>query len=176
MLLSFHLPFRTPPSGILRLVPAGKAGQPRMLHVLSGSCGCSNKIMRHLADRGVWPGIDEQILMIDSASRSDYLPDSPALLRFLENHGFAVTHLAADRLPKESGLRGVPLLMATLPGGQVKYLGGYGPAGDQDTRLLKVGLNRMNGPRLRAEPLFGCAVSRALQHETDPLRLKYQPE
>ena len=183
ILLSFHVPFRAPASGILRLVPQMHPGQPRLLHILSGGCGCSQKIMQHLAARDPQPGVEEQVLILDPAridgeqgrrqigSLAGYLPGSLALLHLLESRGFAVIHLSADQLPADAGLRGVPLLVAASARGEVTYLGGYGPAGDEDARLLRTGFSTAN---LKAEAIFGCAVGARLQEKTDPFRLKYR--
>ena len=180
MLLSFHLPFRTPASGVLNLSPAIHPGRPRILHILSGSCGCSQKIMLRLARRDALPGIDEQVLVVDTfgdtvsrdnSTHAEYLPGTLALLHTLQTRGFSVLHIDADHLPPGAGIPGVPLLVATSAQGDLTYLGGYGPGGDQDMRLFLTGLTTV---RVKGEPVFGCAVGARLQKKTDPFHLKYR--
>lgn len=180
ILMSLHVPFRGPGSDILKLAPVLHPGRPRMLHVLSGSCGCSQKIMRHLGNRQPWSGVDEQILVIDTSraasgntdtDHSEYLPGSLALLHTLASQGYAVDHLSADHLPPDTGLHGLPLLVFASAQGDILYLGGYGSANDQDDRLLRTG---SPSTRMKAEPLFGCAVGASLQKRIDPFRLKYR--
>lgn len=177
LLMSYHQPFRAPlGSGILALAPLSPTADPhnpqwRAIHILSGSCACSQRVMAHLAERGPVPGITEQILLIDITDGPDlYLPGSRSLLARLQRSGFTVHHLRSSDIPPTTGLRGVPLLLFANPEGHVAYLGGYGPRGDQDTILLA---DLRSGSSAAPLPVLGCAIGAHLRRTLDPLHLKY---
>lgn len=174
LLMSYHQPFRAPEgTGILALAPPPDPYNPqwRAIHILSGSCACSQRVMAHLAERGALPGISEQILLIDITDGPDlYLPGSRALIARLQRSGFPVHHLRSSDIPPTSGLRGVPLLLLANLEGRVAYLGGYGPQGDQDTHLLA---DLRSGTSATPLPVLGCAIGAHLRRTLDPLHLKY---
>ncbi len=182
VLTSYHQPIRPPQDSILSLVstprepalrPAADSVSPagggfRMLHVLSGSCGCSQRVMAHLLRRGAGKGVLEQILVVDDAG--PYLPESAGMLDQLAAAGFQVTHLRASAVPAAVGLHGVPLLVLATADGVVRYKGGYGMNGDQDTAVLSR-VSAGGVPRVLA--VLGCAVGAELRRKADPFGLKY---
>ncbi len=149
MLMSFHQPFRTPGEGIMSLGHAPDRSSWRMLHVVSGSCGCSQKVMDHLLQRGPVAGVQEE----------------------LAKAGFFVSHVKASAIPADAGLKGVPLLAVASPGRGAVYVGGYGSGGDQDGTILR---ELMAGRKASPLAAIGCAVGLRIQRAADPLRLKYQ--
>jgi hypothetical protein len=167
-LMSYHQPFRTPSNAVLALVKQPDGQRWRALHVLSGSCGCSQKVMLHLLQRGPIAGISEQILVVDG--EEDYLPGSHMLLARLDHEGFAVTHVAAKDIPQTAGLYGVPLLVLASPGNKIAYMGGYGARGDQDGNILQQ-IRFGKTPEVLA--VRGCAVGERLRRKADPFHLKY---
>jgi hypothetical protein len=168
VLTSYHQPFRTPDEKILSLVKDPGRGRWRALHVLSGSCGCSQKVMAHLLKRHLFDGLVEQVLVIDGGEA--YLPGSDALLTKLAQQGFAVFHLAANDISQDIGLRGVPLLIFASPENKILYMAGYGSLEDQDTKILQ---QIRAGQRPKGLPVLGCAVGSRVRSKADPFRLKY---
>lgn len=174
ILMSFHQPFRLPAESILSLAEGpGKASQPvdgrwQVIHFLSGGCGCSQRVIRHLLQRRMFPGIDEQIVLIDGPGGD--LPGSPALINELRLHGFRIHRIASRDIPRNTGLHGVPLLVIASPQMGIAYMGGYGISGDQDAALLE---ETRSGQRPDPLPLLGCAVGARLGRSTDPFRLKF---
>jgi hypothetical protein len=167
-LTSFHQPFSVPGAGVLALADDTGGHGWRAIHFLSGSCQCSQRVMRHLLARQQVVGVSEQIVMIDGSL--PYLEGSQALLARLAAAHFLTKHIAEQNVPLNSGLRGVPLLLFVSPQNQIAYLGGYGAAGDQDETIfhqLRAGLKPV------ALPMIGCAVGSRLQRRLDPLHLKY---
>lgn len=168
ILTSYHQPIHTPGENILLLAGGPSPGQWRAIHLLSGSCGCSQRVMRHLLERPRLDHVDEQILVIDDDS--PYLPESSGLLQRLRQQGFSVTHIAAKDIPGNVELRGVPLLLFVSPEGHLRYAGGYGSHYDQDLPILR---QIRSGKSPRPLTLLGCAVGNRLKRKADPFRLKY---
>ena len=168
ILTSYHQPFQSPDATVLTLVSSPGQGKWRTVHVLSGSCGCSQKVMLHLLERHPLGDTAEQILVVDDGE--DYLPESSELLARLVDQGFRVTHIATKDIPKHVGLVGVPLLIVVSPGNRIAYMGGYGRAGDQDVEVLRQIQSGHNSEHL---PVVGCAVGSRTRREADPFALKY---
>ena len=167
-LTSFHQPFRTPNEKLLVLMTDPGRGEWRALHVLSGGCVCSRRVMLHLLERRKMDHVVEQVLMVDD--QVPYLPDVETLLGKLQDAGFPVRHIAADRIPDETGFSGVPLLVFASPEGRTAYVGGYGPAGDQDAVIYE---NVSAGKPQKSLHVIGCAVGSRIRRAADPLHLKY---
>jgi len=91
VLASYHQPFQAPSNRILALVKQTPTHEWKAIHILSGSCGCSQKVMLHLLERRPISGIDEQVVVIDGDEPN--LPDTAALLARLTQEGFPVTHI-----------------------------------------------------------------------------------
>jgi hypothetical protein len=175
-LMSFHQPFRAPTETasarqqLLALLPTPASSSWRAIHILSASCRCSQSIMRHLLARYL-ANAAEQILVLDPDSPSlAPLPESTALLAALQQHGFSITHVAADSIPLSLGLHAVPFLVLASPSGEILYAGGYGISGDAGVALLA---EAKAGSAPAALAILGCAASSTLQRRTDPLHLKF---
>jgi hypothetical protein len=167
-LTSYHLPFRLPSRTILSLVAPTDINQWEAVHILSGSCGCSQRVMRHLLQRRPLDRIREQILMIGGEAPD--LPDTADLPARLRLEGYSLTRIAATDIPAEIGLHGLPLLVVASPNKKIAYLGGYGPRGDQDIRIFK---QVQSGEVPETFSVLGCAVGATLRRKADPLHLKY---
>ena len=113
-------------------------------------------------------GLVEQVVLVDGAE--PYLPESAGLIAQLQQADFSVRHIAAGDLPREYGIRGVPLLLVTSPARQMAYLGGYGPGGDQDVGVVS---RLESGARPGTLPILGCAVGRRVRAQADPFGWKY---
>ncbi len=173
VLYSYHVPFRAPGVGILQLASLQSVGRWHALHILSGSCGCSQKVMRHLLERRPLKGVEEEVIVLDEADRGGtgaYLSGSAELLTALSQEGFAVSHLNSAALPPDAGVLGIPLLVFADAGGKVRYAGGYGEKSDQDVSLFQ-GLR--SGHDVTALGVVGCAVGVKLRRTADPFHMKY---
>lgn len=174
ILMSYHQPFRLPGQSILSFAnrldsPEHPVGERwTMIHFLSGGCGCSQRVMRHLLLRRMFSGIDEQIILIDEPEAD--LPESPALVGALKQQGFRIHRVAGRDIPPSIGLRGVPLLVIASPDSDIAYIGGYGVSGDQDGTLLEQARSKHRPDPL---PLLGCAVGARLGRRADPFHLKF---
>ena len=168
IMMSFHQPFRTPSDKILSLADRPSAPGWRAIHVLSGSCGCSQTGMRHLLERHAFKDVAEQVVVIDGPA--PYLSGSTELLSALQKQGFPVRHLTEVEVPPDSGLHGVPLLIVASPTNEVVYAGGYGKSSSQDATLLH---QIRFGQHPRALPIVGCAIGSQVRRKADPFHLKY---
>jgi hypothetical protein len=168
VLTSFHQPFRSPEGRVAGLAAVAAPGRWHAVHVLSGACGCSQKVMRALLERGPAEGVREEIVMVDGVE--GYLAGSAGLLQQLVKEGFVVSHRKAVEIAPELGLRGVPLLLVMGPEGGVRYSGGYGPAGNESAAIVA---ELRRGRRPAARSLVGCAVGASLRQAIDPLGWKY---
>jgi hypothetical protein len=134
------------------------------LHVLAENCQCSQEILDHLVARGSDARFSEKVLFIGNAE--------PTRTRLLAR-GFAFEAVTPEELQARYGLEGAPLLLVVNRQSEVAYSGGYSSTSrgfPQDVAILRA-LER--GTAVNELPLFGCAVSRALQRQLDPLGLKY---
>lgn len=175
ILTSYHQPFVMPDANALKLVLAkGAEGGVRSgahwqtTHLLSGGCGCSRRIMQHLLQRRVMPGVFEQVALVDDDEAN--LPGTAEVLDSLKASGFGVSHVASRDIAATSGVQGVPLLLVASPEGKVVYLGGYGPGLDQDAEILR---RVRGGSAVAPLPVIGCAIGMRVKRSSDPFRLKY---
>lgn len=174
ILTSFHQPFRLPDEHSLSVVLAQNSGTERATpqwtatHLLSGSCGCSRRVMDHLIQRRQVPGVTEQVVIIDGGEA--YLPGTAQEMTALQQSGFKLRHIADEEMPVYFGLHGVPLLVVTAPGGSVVYLGGYGTAEDGYEEIFR---KVRSGVKVAPLPVVGCAIGRRNRRSVDPFRLKY---
>jgi hypothetical protein len=164
----------TPDRGDARLLAVLAADSPadqghwRALHFLDESCGCSQRILASLLARRPLSGLQERIVFV-----SRTLEGTASARAAARAAGFGFEEVASEELEPRFGVEAVPMLVAVAPGNEARYTGGYtdrkqGPAIQDRSVLLRV----MNGERLAALPVFGCAVSKRLAAELDPLRLK----
>ena len=168
ILTSFHQPFRAPDGSILSLGKQPPRPEWRALHILSGSCGCSQRVMQHLLRRRPFNGVAEEIVVVDGDA--PYLSGSSELLAGLAGEGFSVSHVAAKDLPQETGLHGVPLLVFASPVNKIAYVGGYGSSEDRDGEILE---QVRSGQTPTALAVLGCAIGKGLRRNADPFHLKY---
>lgn len=168
VLTSYHQPMLAPRETVLALAGSSAPAKWQAIHVLSGACGCSQRVMRNLLTRGPMQGSLEQIIVADGDE--SYLPGTELLLRQLKEAGFKVTHRGAEDLVRDTGMRGVPLLVIVSPDRTVAYLGGYGVNGDQANIILASAIAGKTDTPL---PIFGCAVGQRIRREVDPFGLKY---
>ena len=164
---SFHQPFQPPAIAILKLASPVIGHQLRLLHVLSASCECSERVMRHLIARSPFASVTEQVIVLDGAGAE--LPGTSDLVSSLRERGFGVRRLSVSAVPPEAELRGVPLLLIAAPDDSLLYMGGYGEAFDQDGLILTQVEKKMS-----VKPLvsIGCAVSQRLSRQADPFHLR----
>jgi len=155
-----------------KLQAAMIANRPRdatgwvVLHVLYAECGCSGRVADRLTQRGLIPGVAERVIIVGEPKDD--------LVERLRAHGLSVELTDAKDLSDRYGIVAAPVLVVADPGGTVRYVGGYteqkrGPA-IRDTAIV-ASLER--GEQVDALPILGCAVSRDLQRQVDPLGLKY---
>lgn len=166
-LTALHTPFRSTASGSAKLVADLIPGNIwRAVHILSGACQCSEDVAHHLLQRGPLPDVKEEVLLAGS--------NEPLMAR-LRARGFQTLAVSGDDLAQRYGLAGAPRLLLMSPSGLVVYQGGYAAdvgarTGYQDVSLLQ---QVRRGATPEPLPVFGCALTRQLQHLTDPLALKY---
>ncbi len=136
----------------------------RAFHVLAEKCGCSSRVIEKLVERGPRPGFEEKILLIGEGSPSR----EAAVAR-----GFSLETLTARKLQERYGIQGAPLLVVVDPRGRIAYSGGYTRRKQGEVEDVAILADLVRGVSPAERPLFGCAVSSALQQQLDPLRLKY---
>ena len=168
VLMSYHQPFISPGDAVIALAPAPVGRGWRAIHILSASCGCSQRVMRHLLARKPLEGAEEQVVLIEGLGEA--LEGSEAMAATLERRGVAVRRLRSAEIGAEVGLKGVPLLALVSPAGGPVYLGGYGTQGDQDDVLFR---QVQAGERPRSLPIVGCAAGIAAMRQADPFGFKY---
>lgn len=169
ILMSFHAPFQAPGDQILTLAGDPAPGHWRVLHFLSPSCACSQRVLAHLAQRGLLRNASEEILLVQGPEPAD--PDDASNQQRVLRAGFPLHRINSETIPPAVGLVGVPLLLVVAPNGTIAYRGGYGPHGDQDTLIL----SRLQAGESQSNlPLLGCAISQHLRARVDPFHLKYR--
>ncbi len=174
MLTSFHQPFAGPWARVAGLAGSGMQASGReagwgVVHVLSGSCACSQRVMRHLLERRQTDGVMEEVVLVDDGEA--YLAGSAELIERMRDAGFAVSRRTAAELVGEYGVRGVPLLLVISPGRKLAYAGGYGERSDADTGIVE---RLRAGKQADALPILGCATGHALRAASDPFGWKYR--
>ncbi len=146
--------------------PDARAGQATgrwaMTHGLALRCPCSRRIVDHLVKRGATATADERVLLVDATD--------DALVR-LGAAGFTVNSVSAEALTG-MGFVAVPGLVLRRPDGSVAYAGAHAPKRSGPIDDLAI-LQAANGTA-PVEPfaVVGCALSRALSEQVDPLALK----
>ena len=163
LLLSGHL-LTLPPPEAARLRLEGNGW--RALHVLALKCGCSRQVIDHLVERRARPGLSERVLFIG---------EDAATAARVRAAGYAFESIGAKGLEERYGIKGAPLLVVVDPQQRVVYSGGYSrqPRGEPEDLAIFAKVKAIEPAQ--SFPLFGCAVSRSLQAQVDPLGLKYSP-
>jgi len=146
-------------------VPASERGRVTVTHVLYAECRCSQRILQHLVSRGARHDVSESSLLVSPA---------PALAQQLTAAGFRTTALTPAELKSQFAIEAAPLLIVADATRHIRYLGGY-TAQKQGLEIRDVAIidRVLAGERASELPLFGCAVSRALQRIADPFGLQY---
>jgi thioredoxin-related protein len=135
------------------------------VHVLYAECRCSQRIFDHLFASARPRDTAEKILLVGQA------PDQVARAR---RGGFDVHPVTAEALANRFFVQSAPMLIVLDDTDTLRYAGGYterkqGPD-IRDTALIEGLISRAQVNEL---PMFGCAVSEALQQVLDPLGVKY---
>jgi hypothetical protein len=143
---------------------ASADGRWLAVHTLYAHCRCSQRIVEHLLRRGALADVTERVVMV---GRGD------AMEAALRDAGFGLSSIPVGELKKRYGVTSVPLLIVADPSERVRYAAGYttrqqGP----DVRDVSIIRELMSDHEASELPVFGCALSRALQRTLDPLGLK----
>jgi hypothetical protein len=136
-----------------------------VVHVMYADCGCSQRLLTQLIARHALPDVRERVVLVGH---------DEAMAARLRDAGFAFEEVTASELAERYRAESAPMLMVASPAGALVYAGGYadrkrGP----DTKDVDVVRRLQRGERVQRLPLYGCAVSKKLQGELDPLGLKY---
>jgi len=141
--------------------------QPSWLvaHVLYTECACSRSMLDHLISRPHPSGVQETLVL--AGNNAEMAARARA-------HGFRVVTIKPEELRTRFSVVSVPMLIVDDPEGHVRYAGGYttskrGP----DPQDLEIIATLQRASLVAELPVFGCAVSKELQAELDPLGLKY---
>jgi hypothetical protein len=138
------------------------------VHILYSMCKCSERIVRHLAERRPLPDVTEAVVLVGS---------NDELERAIRDTGYELEVVTPEQLSEKYHIQSAPMFAVMDPNGALRYVGGYTERKQglmiQDVTIVE---------RLRSErpvmelPLFGCAVSRSLQALLDPLGIKYRSQ
>ena len=135
----------------------------QVVHVISGSCSCTDRLLTHLQARGAAHGREETIV---------YVGEVEPRLQTLRARGYTVRTMARTELRRGLALDGAPVLVVA-DNAELAYVGGYFqyPAAVRplDERLIA---EVAAGHAPRALPVFGCAVDAQLARQRDPLGLR----
>jgi hypothetical protein len=140
-----------------------------LTHYLSADCNCSLEIARYLTNRALLPPATEEIMLVDGIdTRAEQ-----KLIDSLDRAHFPYTTISAEALASRDGVEAVPLLTIEAPDGTVRFRGGYHergtPAGEYlDITILADLMASRPAPNPR---VYGCATSRRLRSQLDPLSL-----
>lgn len=133
------------------------------IHVVYPTCPCARRVMAHLRERPHPDGVVERVVLV--AARPD-----PALAEALTARGFAVEHVTPAVLAAAWHVEATPMLVLAAPGGEVRYVGGYGRRKQspiiEDLAIIAEARRRAPPAAL---PVFGCATTRRLARAVDPL-------
>jgi hypothetical protein len=165
-----HMAAMPEPDQVARVARAALAlrkdsARPFRLHVIYEKCSCTERLFAHLVRRGAIPGVEERVLFVG---------ESAAKRQAAEQAGFGFTTLPARELQARYGLQAAPVLLAFDRSGTMQYAGGYfdhpSAVNSLDQKIdAELALDRRPVPL----PVFGCAVSPALQERLDPLGIVY---
>jgi len=138
------------------------------VHVLYSMCKCSERILRHLAERRPLPDMTEAVVLVEPNAEFE---------RLIRDAGYELEVLTPSELSEKYHIESVPMFALMDGKGALRYLGGYTERKQgltiQDVSIIE----RARAQQSVAElPLFGCAVSRSLQALLDPLGIKYRAE
>lgn len=145
--------------------PAGAPGDRYvLLHALDMQCPCSRRVLDDLTRRGARGGVTERVLLVDG--------DDETASR-VRSGGFLVEALDGQALAARYHIEAVPLLVILRPDGSVAYTGAHAPRPQMPPADLALLEQVQSGDHPSPWPVLGCATSRELQRQRDPLGLKY---
>lgn len=133
-----------------------------MLHLLTEECGCSQVIAEYLIERGTMADVDEYVYFVGKS-----LEYKSALLK----KGFKVKEIQNDYI------EGVPMLTIFSKNGEIKYSGGYSKKIITPiTKILDLKILEQVKQNISQDQYIvqGCATSRKIIGQIDPLGLKYK--
>ena len=139
---------------------------PFLVHVIYAHCSCTERLFRHLVERRALPGLDETILFVgeDEAKRAR-----------ARKAGFRFATVTQAELSTRYGLEVAPVLFAFTRDGRLAYAGGYFDRPAAVTALdERIVTDVQRGVAAEPLPVYGCAVSPALQKSVDPLGIVYR--
>lgn len=146
------------------LRPAG--ADIHAVHVMYTECGCSRRILDHLASRAPLEGTAETVLLVGEDAEFE------AAVRA---SGFTVIPVAQEALRERFHIEAAPLLVISDAQAQVRYLGGYTTRKrGYDIRDVALIAGVRDGASPSEElPLYGCATNRELQQTLDPIGVRF---
>lgn len=136
---------------------------PFRLHVLYERCSCTRSLWAHLMERGAQAGVDELIL---------YVGADPERAAEARRRGYRFARRTPEALSDTLGLDAAPLFVVAED--EIAYVGGYyalpAAVDPRDEAIVRA---LAGGEPVAPLPIYGCAVSPALQDQVDPLGLVY---
>jgi len=133
-------------------------------HFLGAECGCSRDVVRSLARRRPIAGAQERVFVVGEAREARAL---------LAGRGYAIEELDERSATRRFDVESVPLLVVATPSDGVRYVGGY-TARKRDGEILTTSIvaQVLAGESPDSLPVLGCAVSRRLRQQLDPLGVR----
>lgn len=161
--LAMPVPSPTDPTLAAAVAARARADAWTAIHVVYPTCPCARRVMAHLRERPHPDGVAERVVLV--AERPDR-----ALADAFVARGFAVEHVTPAVLAAAWHVEATPMLVLAAPGGEVRYVGGYGRRKQSPTveDLAIIAETRRRAPPA-ALPVFGCATTRRLARAVDPL-------
>jgi hypothetical protein len=153
------------------LLALGAAGSPSatardavVVHFLGADCGCSRDVVRSLARRRPIADTQEFVFVVGDAGEARAL---------LEGRGYHIEQLDERDATRRFDVQAVPLLVVATPSDGVRYIGGY-TARKRDGAILTTSIvaQVLADTTPNALPVLGCAVSRRLRQQLDPLGVR----
>lgn len=141
-----------------------REGHWRTAHLMSGQCGCSKRVMKHLSIRKAKSNWNEVVLLIDGTED---------LKEKMKVAGFDVVSLSGEEAYDKYHITSVPQMVVFNEKGQVKYSGGYSSARMSPYEDQQIFENLKAGKTVEELPLFGCMNGQKMTKKIDPLGLKY---
>lgn len=145
------------------LAPAATNAGWKIIHVLVAGCSCSSYTAASLAARKPIVAEPEFVFVLGGAAPWEFS---------LRQSGFIVEEKDAEQLAKDTGIQGGPWLLLISPAGKIVYSGGYAaerPRPGVALNDLAVITAAFHGEPMPAYPAYGCAATRVLQGQLDPL-------
>ncbi|MEO0649098.1 MAG: hypothetical protein AAFZ65_00290 [Planctomycetota bacterium] len=154
-----------PASALGALLDQHAAEGWQRVHVLYADCGCSARVLDDLlANPADGPREDFVLLVGDAVDDAERTRAA----------GLPFEVVDAEQLERRFGIVAAPLLLIFDPARQLVYSGGHTDRKRGFALRSESLLEQLKAGEAPADlPAFGCAVSRELQAQLDPLGLKY---